>query len=128
MQYAVIETGGKQYKVNKGLVLEIEKLEVKPGEEQKFDKVLLYVSDGQVSVGKPYLEDVVVSAKILEETKGKKIRVVKFRAKSKYRRKTGYRHMFSKVVIDSIEKKEEKKKSAPVNLDSKDTKKTTVKK
>ena len=103
MDYAVIQTGGKQYKVNKGMVLEVENLGTEPQKSLTFDKVLLVVTDGKVQVGKPYVTDFAVSAKVLENGKGEKIRVSKFRAKSRYRRVTGHRQLITKIEITGIE-------------------------
>ena len=105
--YAIIQTGGKQYKVEKGSVLEIEKLSEKNG-SVVFDKVLLVVDGDSIKVGKPHLSDVSVKAKILDTVKGEKIRVSKFKSKSKYRRSTGFRKIMSKVEIENIEEKTKK--------------------
>ena len=103
MEYAVIETGGKQYKTNKGDVLEIESLgEVKTGDEVIFDRVLMLVADGKVELGKPFLPDVSVVASVVENMRGEKIRVSKFKAKSRYRRVTGHRQSLTKVEIKDI--------------------------
>lgn len=107
MQYAIIQTGGKQYRVEKGAVLEIEKLSEKNG-SYDFDQVLLFVDGDTVSVGKPYLSGAIVKAKILDTIKGEKIRVSKFKAKAKYRRTTGFRKIMSKVQIEGIEIKSKK--------------------
>lgn len=111
MNYAVIETGGKQYKINIGTVLEVDSTGLDTDSKITFDKVLLYVSDSSVMVGTPYIDGVEVLGKVIEAKKGDKIDVYKFRAKSKYRRHTGYRHTLSKVVIESI-KNSDKKESA----------------
>ena len=104
MEYVVFETGGKQYKVGKGQVLEVENLpEVKNG-SISFDKVLLFVSDSDVKIGKPYLVNFAVRAKILENLKGKKIRVARFKAKSRYRRIRGHRQSLSRIQIQDIVK------------------------
>ena len=104
MEYVVFETGGKQYKVGKGQVLEVENLpEVKNG-SISFDKVLLFVSDSDVKIGKPYLVNFTVRAKILENLKGEKIRVARFKAKSRYRRIRGHRQSLSRIQIQDIVK------------------------
>lgn len=105
MQYAVIETGGKQYKVTHGLILEIEKLAENSG-SILFDKVLLHSADGgELDIGTPYISDIYVSGKVLGEVKGDKVRVLRFLAKSRHRRVYGHRPIFTKVQIESIEKK-----------------------
>lgn len=120
MQYAVIRSGGKQYKVTKGDVLEVDKIAEESEKPFVFDDVLLVVDEGNVSIGKPSLDNVKVKAKLIEQKKGDKIYVMKYKAKSRYRRRTGFRSHLSVVQIESIEvgsKKPEKTtktiKSAP---------------
>ena len=121
MDYAVIKTGGKQYRVSTGDILEIDKLPQLKESVITFEDVLLWVTGDQVKIGKPVLSDVKVRAKILEQKKGEKIRVSKFKAKSRYRRTIGFRPLLTKVVIEDIatvtktqpkEKKTTKKTSA----------------
>ncbi len=102
MKYAVIKTGGKQYKVSEGDVIEIDRLDAKEG-PVTFDEVLLSVSDGNVELGKPFVTNAKVSAKVLGHIKGDKIRVAKFKSKVRYRRVTGFRAALSKVEIEKIE-------------------------
>lgn len=120
MQYAVIRSGGKQYKVTKGEVLEVDKIAEESEKPFVFDDVLLVVDEGNVSIGKPALDNVTVKAKLIEQKKGDKIYVMKYKAKSRYRRRTGFRSHLSVIQIESIEvgsKKPEKTtktiKSAP---------------
>lgn len=103
MDWAVIKTGGKQYKVSEGQKIDIEKLGKKDGESVKFDEVLLVNSNGSVKIGKPLLEKTSVKAKVVSNFKDKKIRVVKFKSKSKYLRTTGHRQQKTKVLIEKIE-------------------------
>ena len=107
MKYAVIKTGGKQYRVSEGDIIEVDKLNVKEG-SFNFEEVLLLVSDENVQVGKPFISDAKVSAKLLEQKKGEKIRVAKYKSKVRYRRVTGFRAQLSKVVIEKIEFSKEK--------------------
>ena len=100
--YAIIQTGGKQYRVSEGDVLSIEKLTAAEGEEVVFDQVLTVVSDNDVKVGKPVVEGAKVTAKVVEHGKGKKILVFKYKAKSNYRKRQGHRQPYTKVVIDAI--------------------------
>lgn len=112
MKYAVIKTGGKQYKVSEGDVIEVDKLDVKEG-AFNFENVMLMVSEGDVEIGKPYLNGVKVKAKLLEQKKGEKVRVAKYKSKVRYRRVAGFRALLSKVQIEKIESskvKEEKPK------------------
>lgn len=110
MKYAVIQSGGKQYKVSEGDIIEVERLESKPSEEILFDKVLLYVSNEPrvFEVGRPHLKEITVKGKVLEEKRGKKIRVSKFKAKVRYRKTIGHRQSLSKVSIEKIDLKSKK--------------------
>ncbi len=101
--WAIIKTGGKQYKVSEGQILDIEKLNGKEGDAVNFGEVLLLSNDGTVTVGKPLVEKAKVKAKVVSNFKGKKIRVVKFKSKSKYLRITGHRQQKTKVLIEKIE-------------------------
>jgi len=101
--YAIIETGGKQYKVQEGDILLVEKLNYQVGDGFSFDKVLAYSNkDGKVEFGTPYLNNVKVDAKVLEHGKGKKIIVFKYKAKKNYRKKQGHRQPYTKVQIEKI--------------------------
>ena len=111
MKYAVIQTGGKQYKVSEGQTLEVDKLDAKDG-FVTFEKVLLLVSDENVEIGKPLL-NTNVKAKLLEQKKGDKIRVAKFKSKVRYRRISGFRAAISKVQIEKIETTKAKEASKP---------------
>lgn len=101
--YAIIQTGGKQYRVSEGDVLSIEKLTAAEGEEVVFDQVLTVVADGDVKIGKPVLEGAKVTAKVVEHGKGEKILVFKYKAKSNYRKRQGHRQPYTKVEISKIE-------------------------
>ena len=101
MKYAVIKTGGKQYKVSEGDVVEIDRIAGKDG-KLSFEEVLLLVNDGKVTVGKPFINGEKVEAKILEDIKGVKVRVSKFKSKVRYRRTTGFRAALTKVQIEKI--------------------------
>jgi len=99
--YAIIETGGKQIKVQKGDKVFVEKLDAKEGETVVFDKVL-FVGGSTVKVGNPYVEGSKVTAKVEKNGKAKKIIVFKYKSKNNYRRKQGHRQPFTRVIIDSI--------------------------
>ena len=101
--YAIIQTGGKQYRVSEGDVVSIEKLTAAEGEEVVFDQVLTVVSDSDIKIGKPVVEGAKVTAKVLEHGKGKKILVFKYKAKSNYRKRQGHRQPYTKVEISKIE-------------------------
>lgn len=101
--YAIIETGGKQYKVQEGDVLNVELLHAEAGESVVIDKVLMVNKDGQLSVGAPYVNGAKVTLKVEGNGKAKKVVIYKFKAKKNYRRKKGHRQPFTKVVVEKIE-------------------------
>ena len=101
--YAIIKTGGKQYRVSEGDVLSIEKLNVADGENVVFEEVLTVVNDSEVMIGKPVVEGAKVTAKVVEHGRGAKIFVFKYKAKANYRIRSGHRQPFTKVEIVSIE-------------------------
>lgn len=98
----MILSGGKQYKVSKGDELLLDKMPSEPGKEVEFNDVLLLVNDGGVAVGKPTVNGAKVVAEVIGNEKGEKIDVVKYKAKSRYRKKIGYRHSYTKVKIEKI--------------------------
>ena len=100
--YAVIETGGKQYKVQEGDVVFVEKVEADAGSVVTFDKVLAVSGGGEVKFGTPLVENATVEAKVLGHGKEKKIIVFKYKPKKNYRRKMGHRQPFTKVHIEKI--------------------------
>lgn len=103
--YAVIETGGKQYQVEEGTVFEHERLDgVEVGQPVEFDRVLLLVEDGEVRVGTPYLEDVVVKGEVRQDARSAKVIVYKYKSKKGYRRKTGHRQPFMATAVTAIER------------------------
>ncbi|EMS69739.1 50S ribosomal protein L21 [Ruminiclostridium cellobioparum] len=100
--YAIIMTGGKQYKVQEGDVVFVEKLAAEEGSAFTFDKVLAVSKDGKVNFGAPLLETATVNAKVLSHGKGEKIIVFKYKAKKNYRKKQGHRQPYTKVQIEKI--------------------------
>lgn len=100
--YAVIKTGGKQYRVAQGDRLQIEKLVGNPGDEVRFDEVLLVGGD-QPKVGAPTVQGASVKAKILGQERGEKIIVFKFRRRKNYRRKNGHRQPYTQIEITGID-------------------------
>jgi len=100
--YAVIETGGKQYKVSEGDVIFVEKLGVEEGEAVTFDKVLIIGNDENVTIGAPTVEGATVEAKVVKNGKAKKIYVFKMKRKKNERKKKGHRQPFTKVEITKI--------------------------
>jgi large subunit ribosomal protein L21 len=101
--YAVVSTGGKQYKVSEGDVLRVEKLPGEVGDTVSFDDVLLFSDGENVTVGQPVLDEVAVKGRIVEQGKAKKILVFKYKRRKRYRRKQGHRQPYTAVKIDSIE-------------------------
>jgi large subunit ribosomal protein L21 len=103
MAFAIIKTGGKQYKVSEGDVLRIEKLaDARTGDKVTFDEVLLVDRDGKVEIGSPMVSGAKVTAEVVEEGKGKKITIVHYKAKSRYQTINGHRQPYAKVKITSI--------------------------
>jgi large subunit ribosomal protein L21 len=100
--YAVIKTGGKQYKVSEGQTLKVEKLAADEGASVDLDQVLLVADGDTVTVGAPYIEGGKVSATVKSHGKGKKVDIVKFRRRKHYRKHQGHRQQYTEIQIDSI--------------------------
>ena len=100
--YAVIKTGGKQFQVSEGDVIQVEKLEGQLGDTVEIDEVLILRTDDEIKIGTPMVEGVAVSATIVDQVKGKKIIVYKFKRRKDYRRKQGHRQKYTNLRIDSI--------------------------
>lgn len=101
--YAILETGGKQYKVSQGDLVRVEKLPVSEGETLVLDKVLLVSGEAGVKVGNPYLEGAKVTLRVQEQGRAKKIIVFKYKPKKNYRKKQGHRQPFTQLLVQSIE-------------------------
>ena len=99
--YAVIVSGGKQYKVSEGDVIRVEKLEVEEGAKVSFDQVLL-INDGSLKIGTTTVKGAKVSGTVLQNGKGKKVIVYRYKRKSGYHKKNGHRQLFTEVKIDKI--------------------------
>lgn len=100
---AVIKTGGKQYLVEPGKRINIEKIDKKEGEEIEFSEILLLEKDGEIKIGKPFIEGAKVIGKIIKQGKQKKVIVFKYRRKTRYKVKKGHRQPFTRVEITKIE-------------------------
>jgi len=100
--YAIIKTGGKQYMVNEGDVLTVEKLDVESGAKVVFDEVLAVGNNGELQVGSPVVSGAKVEATVVENGKSKKIIVFKYKPKKDYRKKQGHRQPYTKVRIEKI--------------------------
>ena len=99
---AIIETGGKQYKVSEGSIIYIEKLDGETSESVVFNQVLAVFEDDKLKVGAPYLDGVSVEGKVVKQGKNKKILVYKMNAKKNYRRRKGHRQPYTKIQIDKL--------------------------
>ncbi len=100
--YAVIQTGGKQYRVEEGVTLKIEKLEAGIGDNVDFDKVMMVHSDAGVKVGQPFVEGGKVSATVTSQGRHKKIRVLKFKRRKHHMKQMGHRQYYTEVQITGI--------------------------
>ena len=100
--YAIIETGGKQYRVTPGQIIDVERLDVAENKTVELGRVLLIADDDKVTVGTPAVEGAKVVATSQGEGKGKKITVFKYKSKVRYRRKTGHRQPYTRLLIDKI--------------------------
>lgn len=112
--YAVIETGGKQYRVQEGDTITVEKLPAEAGSKIEFDKVLVLGEGADISVGAPYIDGAKVFGNVVENGKGQKVIIFKYKSKKDYRKKQGHRQPYTMVEITGIgEDKPAKKKAAP---------------
>lgn len=100
--YAIVETGGKQYRVTKGDVISVEKLKVEAGEEVTFDKVLAMGDGVDVQIGTPYVDAAQVYGKVVENGKGQKVIIFKYKSKKDYRKKQGHRQPYTMIEITGI--------------------------
>jgi len=100
--YAIIETGGKQYRVSPGQVIDVEHLNVASGLPVEVEKVLLVADGEKVTVGEPFIDGAKVLATSKGDGKGKKVIVFKYKPKVRYRKKTGHRQLYTRLMIDSI--------------------------
>tara|TARA_B100000579_G_scaffold382500_1_gene351717 strand:+ start:317 stop:634 length:318 start_codon:yes stop_codon:yes gene_type:complete len=100
--YAVIEAGGKQHKVELGQVLEVDLIKEESGADHAFENVMLYVDGDDVHIGQPYIENAKVVAEIVEEVKGKKVSILRFRRRKHSMRKIGHRQRYTQIKIKEI--------------------------
>jgi large subunit ribosomal protein L21 len=105
MKYAIIESGGKQYKAVEGSTVEVDLLDVEPGKSIQIDNVLLFVDGDDVEVGTPLVKGAKVQTKVVRHEKGPKIIVFHYSPKKRIRNKTGHRQQYTRLMIDSIERK-----------------------
>jgi large subunit ribosomal protein L21 len=102
MTFAIIETGGKQYRVAEGEALKIEKLPAAEGDTITFDKVLLIDDGTKSTVGKPYIEGAQITAEVAKQGRGKKIVIIHYKAKTRYKKKAGHRQPFTGIKIKTL--------------------------
>lgn len=102
MNFAVIETGGKQYKVEPGRKIKVESLDAKEGDSLVFDKILLKGDEENITVGTPHIPNAKVEAKVLKQGRNRKVIVFKYHSKTRYRKKKGHRQHFTELEIISI--------------------------
>lgn len=100
--YAIIQTGGKQYRVQPGDTIEVEWLHAEPGSQVELDRVMMVGEGDDVAVGRPFVEGARVQAEVVDEGRGRKIIVFKFKNKTRYRRKNGHRQHFTRLTIQNI--------------------------
>jgi large subunit ribosomal protein L21 len=100
--YAIIETGGKQYRVQEGDTLFVEKLAVEAGSVIELDRVLAVSKDDSLTVGSPIVAGAVVKATVIEEGRARKVTIYKYKAKKDYRKKQGHRQPYTKLKIETI--------------------------
>ena len=100
--YAIFTTGGKQYRVSQGDVLDIEKLDVEEGASVEFDNVLMVSNDDAVQIGAPYVEGGKITATVMKQGRGKKVEIVKFKRRKHHQKRTGHRQYLTKVEITAI--------------------------
>jgi len=101
--YAIVETGGKQYRVQPGQTIEVEKLPAMVGDNVTLERVLLVADGDRVTVGQPTVEGAAVQATVVGEGKARKVIIFKYLPRHRYRRKKGHRQLFTRLKIDSIE-------------------------
>ena len=100
--YAIIKTGGKQYRVNEGDVISVEKLDVASGEKVVFDEILVVSNNGELQIGAPVVSGAKVEGTVVQQGKEKKVVVFKYKPKKDYRKKQGHRQPFTKIKIEKI--------------------------
>lgn len=102
--YAVIETGGKQYRVTEGEIVPVDRIEQAKESKVSFDKVLLIADGANVTLGQPYVQGAKVSGTLVDEQKDEKVTIIKFKPKTGYKKKQGHRQIYSLVKIEKINK------------------------
>ena len=101
--YAIVATGGKQYRVKEGMEIDVEKLRAEPGDEIALDNVLLLGQDDDVKIGTPYLENAKVTCEVVKHDRGDKVIIFKKKRRKDYRRKTGHRQDYTRLKVTAIQ-------------------------
>jgi len=114
MRIAIVESGGKQYRAVEGSTIDVDRLAVEVGKSFDFERVMLMVEDDVVMVGTPTVNDIKVSATVVDHVKGPKVVTFKYRPKKRIRVKSGHRHFYTRLMIDFIGKPGEERKAEPV--------------
>jgi large subunit ribosomal protein L21 len=102
MKYAIVESGGKQYKAVEGSTIEVDLLDVEVGASVDLDKVLLLVEDEKISIGTPTVKGAVIATKVVDHVKGPKVTIFKYSPKKRIRVKTGHRQQYTQLLVESI--------------------------
>ncbi|MEO7839239.1 MAG: 50S ribosomal protein L21, partial [Anaerolineales bacterium] len=113
MRFAIVESGGKQYRVIEGRTIEVDRLAIETGKKFGFDRILLMVDDDDVMVGTPILSGIEVNVTVVDHTKGPKIDRFKYRPKKRIRVRGGHRQHFTRLLVDFIGKPDEERTLAP---------------
>lgn len=100
--YALVEIKGKQYKAEKGNLIKVDKIDAEEGSAIEFDSVLMISGEGDVKVGSPYVDGASIKAKVEEHTKGKKVRIFRYKRRKNYARRMGHRQQYTMVRVEDI--------------------------
>jgi large subunit ribosomal protein L21 len=111
MKYAIVESGGKQYKAVEGSTIEVDRLKLEPGKKVTLKDVLLISDDGKISVGTPTVGGATVTATVVEEFKGPKVLIYKYHPRKRYRLKKGHRQWYTRLQVDKIKAAAKKSKA-----------------
>jgi large subunit ribosomal protein L21 len=102
MKYAIVESGGKQYRAVEGETIEVDRLQLEEGSEVELESVLLIANDGEFAIGTPMLDGAKIKATVLNQFKGRKIRVFKYKSGTNYRRTQGHRQKYTRLLVNEI--------------------------
>jgi len=120
MKYAILESGGKQYRVSEGEAIEVDRLPLEVGEPVEWQDVLLLVEDSKISIGQPYVKGVKIKGQVVDQIKARKVLVFKYKPKIRYRRTQGHRQRYTRVMIEKISQPSKAKKATESSKASED--------